>query len=117
MRRMRKSTMVENRPKANGRKSTMVENEPARIVQLRVDLLKPSPENDQLYRPVTANDPETRKLAASIREFGLKEPIVVTRDGYIISGHRRRLASQLAGLEMVPCRVEAVNRGDPEFLP
>lgn len=41
-------------------------------------------------------------VAASIREFGFKQPIVVDRDGVIIAGHTRLLASQKLGLEKVP---------------
>ncbi len=43
------------------------------------------------------DDPQTIALADSIREFGVKEPIVVTRDGFILSGHRRYAAAMLPG--------------------
>jgi hypothetical protein len=75
-----------------------------------------SPENDQLYRPVTADDPEVKALAASIAEHGVREPIVVTEDDYILSGHRRHTAATLAGLEVIPCRVENITRDDPRFV-
>src|SRR4051812_24507757 len=75
----------------------------------------PSPVNDTLYRPLSPSDPEVLELAESIRAFGLKEPIVVTADGYILSGHRRYLACRLAGLTRVRCRVEAVRSTDPNF--
>ena len=54
-----------------------------------VKKIKPSAENDKLYKPVNLKDPQTIALADSIREFGLKEPIVLTLDGFILSGHRR----------------------------
>jgi hypothetical protein len=73
-------------------------------------------ENDQLYRPVSPDDPEVRALADSVRAFGLREPLVLTRDYVILSGHRRRVACQLAGLEAVPCRIEKVHSTDPGFL-
>jgi hypothetical protein len=91
-----------------------LEQVPIRILPLAS--LRPSPENEQLYRPVSADDLDVQALADSIRAHGLKEPLVVTQDGYILSGHRRYVACQLAGLKAVPCRVEAVRRGDPEFL-
>jgi hypothetical protein len=65
---------------------------------------------------VSRDDPDTVALARSIGEFGVKEPLVITRDGYILSGHRRYVAAQMAGLEMVPVRVEPITRGDPEFM-
>jgi hypothetical protein len=33
-----------------------------------------------VYRPVRPDDPEIGKLAISIRDNGLQEPILVTRD-------------------------------------
>jgi ParB-like chromosome segregation protein Spo0J len=40
-------------------------------------------------------------VAASIREFGLRKPIVVDRDGVIIVGHTRWKAALKLGLEYV----------------
>jgi hypothetical protein len=75
----------------------------------------PSPDNALLYRPVTSNDPATIELAKSILEHGMLEPIVVTTDGYIVSGHRRHMAARLAGLKEIPCRkLPDLRRGDGE---
>lgn len=71
---------------------------------VRVSEIRPSPENDALYRPTDPDDPEIRALAASIREEGVLEPLVVTADGWILSGHRRHAAATLAGVEVVPVR-------------
>jgi hypothetical protein len=76
--------------------------------------ITPSHENQQLYRPVTPEDAETIALAASIRERGVLEPLVISSDNYIVSGHRRHCAARLAGLAKVPCRVDDVRRGDGE---
>ena len=81
-----------------------------------VKKIKPSPENDKLYKPVNMNDPQTIALADSIREFGVKEPIVITLDGFILSGHRRFAAAKLAGLKQVPVRYENISRSDPPFV-
>jgi ParB-like chromosome segregation protein Spo0J len=81
-----------------------------------VPLLKlcPSPENEELYRPVQDDDPEVIALAESIRERGLQEPLVITQDDYIVSGHRRRVAAWMAGLREVPCRRLMIYReGNP----
>ncbi len=74
--------------------------------------LRPSPENDKLYRPVIETDPEVKRLAESIAQRGLLEPLVVTADGYIVSGHRRFVAARLAGLRQVPVRCLPVRRTD-----
>ena len=83
-----------------------------RTVRKRVASLRPSPENEQLYRPVDPNDPEIVDLAASIEREGLHEPLVVTADRYIVSGHRRMAALQVAGQKQAPCRVLDVKRVD-----
>jgi DNA modification methylase len=45
------------------------------------------------------------KVAASIKEFGWRVPIVVDKDGVIICGHTRLLAAKKLGLEQVPVHV------------
>lgn len=78
--------------------------------------IKPSPQNDQLYRPVDLDDPQTIALSESIREFGVRQEIVVTLDGFILSGHRRYAAAILAGLKLVPARYENIRSTDPQFV-
>jgi ParB-like chromosome segregation protein Spo0J len=45
------------------------------------------------------------KVAASIREFGWRQPIVVDRLGVIICGHTRLLAAHKLGLKEAPVHV------------
>src|SRR6185503_3733714 len=47
------------------------------------------------------------KVAASIREFGWRQPIVVDGAGVIVAGHTRLLAAQKLGLLEVPVHVAA----------
>jgi len=85
------------------------------IRRIRLDEIRPSPENDRLYRPVDASDPQIVGLAESILQHGIQEPLLVTRDGWIVSGHRRYAAARLAGLDAVPCRVASFARAsDPD---
>ena len=51
------------------------------------------------------NDQAVSAVAASIREFGFRQPIVVDEDGVIIVGHTRWKAAQQLGLEKVPVHV------------
>jgi DNA modification methylase len=44
-------------------------------------------------------------VAASLREFGFRQPIVVDAEGVIICGHTRWKAAQKLGLEKVPVHV------------
>jgi ParB-like nuclease domain len=45
------------------------------------------------------------KVAASIQEFGWRQPIVVDTEGVIICGHTRLLAAQKLGLKTAPVHV------------
>src|ERR1700737_119271 len=45
------------------------------------------------------------KVAASIKEFGWRQPIVVDREGVIICGHTRLLAARKLSLDQVPVHV------------
>ena len=92
-----------------------------KLVQVRVcrlESIRPSPENDDVYKAIALDDPEIVELARSIKEHGVQEPLLISRDGYIISGHRRRMAAFLAKLDHVPVRVHPISRKEnpKEFL-
>jgi hypothetical protein len=53
------------------------------LVLISVDDLLEAPENDELYRPIQHDDPDIFGLADSIRRYGLREPLVITKDRYI----------------------------------
>jgi len=82
------------------------------LVQIRaIDSIRPSPENNKVYNP-----PDVAALAEDIKRRGQLEPIVITQDGFILSGHRRYAACERAGLKEVKCRVDNISRGDPDFI-
>jgi hypothetical protein len=64
-------------------------------------LLSPSIENTQLYADT---EESLNAFAEHIRRDGVLEPLVITADNYVVSGHRRRSAAVRAGLKAVPCR-------------
>jgi ParB family transcriptional regulator, chromosome partitioning protein len=74
-------------------------------VTLSPDRLKEFPNHPFKVR----EDEELTKLAESIKENGVLEPILCRPDGngdyQIVSGHRRLAACKLAGLEQVPVTV------------
>jgi hypothetical protein len=80
-----------------------------RTVRKRTASLKPSPENASLYRD-PSDDTDIDDLAESIRKNGLLESPIITRDNYIVSGHRRHAALLFIGREWVTCRVLPVRR-------
>jgi len=68
-------------------------NEP---VDLDLELLRPHPEQDNLFAPPSPQ--EIQRLAKDIERNGLRQPIEVLSDGTIIRGHSRVLAAKHAGL-------------------
>ena len=65
-------------------------------MQIDTSSLKPHPLNSKIY-----SNGNTIDLEVSIQENGLLDPIVITKDNTIISGHRRWNACKNIGLENV----------------
>lgn len=51
------------------------------------------------------NDKAVDKVAASIKEFGFKVPLVIDKNHTIVTGHTRYRAAKKLGLTEVPCIV------------
>lgn len=49
------------------------------------------------------NDPAVDSVAASIKEFGFKVPIVLTSDNVIVAGHTRLRAAKKLKMKEIPC--------------
>lgn len=50
----------------------------------------------------THSDAQINQIASSIREFGFRVPVLVTKDNTIIAGHGRVLAALKLGMDEVP---------------
>jgi ParB-like chromosome segregation protein Spo0J len=61
--------------------------------------IKPYPQNPRV------NDAAVEAVAASLREFGFRQPLVVDTDGMLIVGHTRWKAALKLGLTQVPVHV------------
>jgi ParB family chromosome partitioning protein len=76
---------------------------------VRVERIEPNPEQPRLVFEQEALD----ELAASIREHGVLQPILVRPLGpntyQIVAGERRWRASRLAGLETIPALIEEID--------
>ena len=82
------------------------EQQPGGVAQVPVLAITPNP-----LQPRTVVDPEAlAELAASIREHGLIQPLIVTQQGpdryQLIAGERRWQAARMAGLAQVPVIVK-----------
>jgi ParB family transcriptional regulator, chromosome partitioning protein len=77
---------------------------PAAVVEVALARISPNP-----YQPRRhMDDARLDELAASIREHGVLQPVLVTEtlEGYqLVAGERRVRAAQLAGLERIPALV------------
>jgi hypothetical protein len=68
------------------------------IEQLSVDDLIPYIRNSR-----THSDAQVGQIAASIKEFGFTNPILIDKDGGIIAGHGRVMAARKLKMDAVPC--------------
>ena len=67
------------------------------IKTVKINELKPHPKNPRVHP-----DSAIEKLERSIKEFGWTNPILVSKDGYILAGHARLKAAEKAGISEVP---------------
>ena len=51
----------------------------------------------------THTDEQVAQVAASIKEFGFLNPVIIAEDNTILAGHARVLAARKLGLDKVPC--------------
>lgn len=68
-----------------------------KIINLPIDQIIPYERNPR------KNDGAVEAVAASIREFGFKVPIVVDSANVIVTGHTRHKAARKLGLTECPC--------------
>jgi hypothetical protein len=77
---------------------------PFELRRLPIDRLTPAPYNPR--RELKPGSPAYRKLAASLREFGLVEPLVWNElTGYVVGGHARLRILRELGVTEVPVSV------------
>ncbi len=69
------------------------------ITVVNIDQIHPYDRNPRV------NDKAIDAVAASLQEFGFRQPIVVDADNIIIAGHTRWKAAQKLGLKKVPVHV------------
>ena len=88
----------------------------AKIRDIPIDLIDDFPDHPYKVR----DDEDMMQLAESIKERGVITPATVRQkeDGRyeLISGHRRKRASELAGLDMLRCEVVELDRDEATIL-
>lgn len=67
--------------------------------------IKAAAENDLIYDRFGIGNADDCTLTISIQESGIQEPLVLSADHYLLSGHRRLAAARYLGMKFVPVRV------------
>ncbi|SCM82261.1 Nucleoid occlusion protein [uncultured Sporomusa sp.] len=105
------SVAGEQRDTANDASDTAIEvsaGELQSVQRVSPEIIVPNP-----FQPrKTFHDESLQELSASIREFGVIQPLLVRRQGErfeLIAGERRLRASKLAGLDEVPVIVRELD--------
>lgn len=100
----------------SGLRKGKLSSEQESVFHIEVEKIKPNP-----FQPRRDfNEEELRELAGSIREFGIIQPLVVSKlvketdtgtevEYQLIAGERRLLAAKLLGLPRVPAIVKSVD--------
>ena len=72
------------------------------IVRMDLEKINPHPLNEKIYGNDKVQQDELKK---SIEMLGLLEPLTITKDNTLVSGHRRLQALKEIGWEDVDCRI------------
>jgi len=70
-----------------------------------INQIKQAPENESIYDNFGVANADDRQLIESINDNGIQEPLVITADWVLLSGHRRLAAATYLGLITVPVRM------------
>jgi ParB/RepB/Spo0J family partition protein len=79
-------------------------------MRVQLSQIRINPVHDQIY---TTN--EIEDLVESMGKNGLLEPLIITPDKIIISGHRRYLAAKSLGWEEIEVNIREVDEGNMEY--
>jgi hypothetical protein len=79
--------------------------------------IHPAPENDKLYGPINPADPKIQQMASEMRrERKCSTLLTLSRDFFVMDGHRRLTAAKLAGLTKLECIIDSMPHSDPKFV-
>lgn len=81
-----------------------------KMQQINIDELKPHPRNNEFFDDMSGE--KWKEFLESIKSRGVIEPIVITPDKVIVSGHQRVRACKELGIKTVMCDVHTYNSED-----
>lgn len=74
------------------------------VTELPIAWIEVAKENELLYDHFGIANADDCELAISIQQNGIQEPLAISTDFVLLSGHRRLAAAKYLGLENVPVR-------------
>ena len=81
-----------------------------KMQQININELKPHPRNSEFFDDMTGE--KWTEFLESIRTSGVIEPIVITTDKIIVSGHQRVRACDELGIETIMCEIKSYKDED-----
>ncbi len=84
----------------------------ADVVYVDARTLTPSPENANLYRERTTENADYARFVESVRKEGVKAPLLVSRDNFLVSGHQRQKAAIESEKFLVPVIYLSISRSE-----
>lgn len=78
--------------------------------QIKINELKPHPRNNEFFDDM--NGEKWKEFLDSIRTSGVIEPIVITTDMVIVSGHQRVRACKELGIDSIMCEIKTYKDED-----
>lgn len=82
--------------------------------QININELKPHPRNNEFFDDMSGD--KWNEFLDSVKSRGVIEPIVITHDKMIVSGHQRVRACKELGIKTVMCDVHTYENEDDIFL-
>ena len=78
--------------------------------EINVSELKPHPKNDYFFDDMTGQ--KWKEFLDSVKTSGIIEPIVITQDKVVVSGHQRLRACKELNIEKVNCELHLYDNED-----
>lgn len=78
--------------------------------EININKLKPHPRNNEFFDDMTGE--KWNEFLESIKSRGVIEPVVITQDYTIVSGHQRVRACKELGIQKINCEIHNYNSED-----
>jgi hypothetical protein len=111
---MKTRTKLKGPAKNGARRETKTGTSPG-IVDVLVKDIRPALVNDEVYGITNPDSPALDELVKSMANQGQLEPVVLTQDNVLLSGHRRLAAAKWLKWKTLKARFEPIFSNDPDF--